>query len=649
MEITPGPQPGSSRLSGSAPATPTVDDDAIVKGDAKIEDMLPKDWETLSIAERIRRATDMYGQGDREGKVKAKHAAFFGSIASVLFRNAVPGSKSGKPLESPHDFGIMVREWKKCIDDGNKEVVKAATSGTGHEDDGAGGNFGGAVVAIYRLASELGAGGLEEVGRATRSLPSAMLFLEEMRRSMGNQKDDSDEEEAEVEEGDGKGLRSSRSSSAEVAHVSQSTGKAKRIVAQSSRATHNGARLVKLPFGSVEQEELPDDIDNYVTPMKIGPVDKAPLQIKNGKVVQPAVIATYVPPCPLDDSESDPDGHTIWMTTPVTKAKYFSNKGWPKPLPKIPNKIVVRPTDDGTGMGVFATRDIKRFEPVLVERPYMIYSRKAVINTFSQKALEELSDNQIAQLLAKESEPLYRYMVDQQMTSEAKRGFMSLANSHTDDGSGLIFGIVRTNGFGIDFGGVLPGADEDFGLGYGAVGKTASRFNHSCIPDVSHAFDVSTFTMRFYAVRDIKKGSQIYVTYTSLNATKAERQKALAPYGFECICRACVKATPQSDKLRQVSHTLTQKWRSQAINVWSKDPNLTEKVLIPILETKRRMEEEGLDTEEAGYLTFPEILFRVYQKVGNRAKMEEAKSELLRVGKALAKVQEWTTGVKLKF
>ena len=65
---------------------------------------------------------------------------------------------------------------------------------------------------------------------------------------------------------------------------------------------------------------------------------------------------------------------------------------------------------------------------------------------------------------------------------------------------------------------------------------------------------------------------------------------------------------------------------------------------MPILATKKRMEDEGLDTEDAGYYTFLEILCRVYQKVGNRAKLDEAKRQLLEMGLKLQKVSEWTTG-----
>ncbi|KAJ2935378.1 hypothetical protein H1R20_g1715, partial [Candolleomyces eurysporus] len=408
-------------------------------------------------------------------------------------------------------------------------------------------------------------------------------------------------------------------------HISQQLvsdkgkGFAKDQVAESAQGTKEVARerIFKLPIGNVEKEELPENLEEngYVRPRFLTTSDKIPLRTKYGSIEDDPelIIATSVPSAPVDDAFADSDGHCVWMTNAATKAKYFANKDWPKPLPKIPTKIAIRTGPHRTS------------------------------------ALEELSENQIAQISLNHAEQFFKNMVDQQMTAEAKEGYMSLANSHKNDGSGPVFGIVRTNGFGIEFGEVVPGLDEDFRTGYAAVARIGSRFNHSCIPDVSApGFDPVTFTMRFTALRDIKAGSQIHAAYTSITESKAERQKALASYGFECTCRACVNATPQSDKLRQVSVALTQKWRSQAINVWSKDLKLTERVLIPVLETRKRMEEEGLDVEEAGYFTFSEILHRVYKQVGNRAKEAEVEDELVQIAMGLLAAREWRTGAKVR-
>ncbi|EAU90707.1 hypothetical protein CC1G_03976 [Coprinopsis cinerea okayama7 len=379
--------------------------------------------------------------------------------------------------------------------------------------------------------------------------------------------------------------------------------------------------------------------------------NQGPLELADGKLeqLQPLLVSTLVPPAPSKDAEDeDPDGHTVWMTTATSQAQYHAHKGWPFPLPKLPkNKLVVRPTEDGAGLGVFATDDIKRYEPVLVERPFLIYAQENSVLPIPSEGVKELSESQIAQMLMKKSEEAFRCAIEQQFSAKAKEEFMSLANSHLDDGSGPVLGIVRTNGFAIKFGERLPGVDEEFRGGYAAVSRIGSRLNHSCIPDVVFGFDPATFSMRFTAVRDIKAGSQIHTSYTTVTAPKLTRQKALSAYGFECHCRACLQSTPQSDKLRQVCHKLTQLWRNQAINVWPKDLKLTEKVLVPVLETKRRMEEDGLDFDDAGYCFFPEILHRVYKCVGNKEKEREAFELTRETVRGMIEAAGWRSGVNL--
>ena len=54
---------------------------------------------------------------------------------------------------------------------------------------------------------------------------------------------------------------------------------------------------------------------------------------------------------------------------------------------------------------------------------------------------------------------------------------MALANSYTEDGSGPILGIVRTNGYQVP--GLYDSGDEDDNAGaYTAVLKVMSRINH---------------------------------------------------------------------------------------------------------------------------------------------------------------------------
>src|SRR5690606_22646021 len=104
---------------------------------------------------------------------------------------------------------------------------------------------------------------------------------------------------------------------------------------------------------------------------------------------------------------------------------------------------------------------------------------------------------------------------------------MSLANSHKEDGSGPILGIIRTNSLGIMF--RDSEADNEFGTGYAAIPRIGSRFNHrlvplfylsqfvveiyrgsfSCTPDVHAEFLPKAFAFQYTAVRDTKAGSEI--------------------------------------------------------------------------------------------------------------------------------------------
>lgn len=155
-----------------------------------------------------------------------------------------------------------------------------------------------------------------------------------------------------------------------------------------------------------------------------------------------------------------------------------------------------------------------------------------------------------------------------------------------------------------------------------------------------------TFTLRFAAARDIKAGSQIYVNYLDIALPKAERQEKLLRYDFECTCRACVNATPESEKLRMSSVEMITDWTKQAESDWLKKPNLRESVLRPLLNTKKQMEKDGLDIHETGYFNLLIVIHKVYEKVGNRMKGKEIKDLMersnLRGGWKL--VSDWMAG-----
>ena len=71
----------------------------------------------------------------------------------------------------------------------------------------------------------------------------------------------------------------------------------------------------------------------------------------------------------------------------------------------------------------------------------------------------------------------------------------------------------------------------------------------SCSPNARYTFNKPTFTSRLRAVRDIKAGEEITITYSRLDVPSAVRQKDLAPYGFVCTCDAC-RGGAESDAQR---------------------------------------------------------------------------------------------------
>ncbi|RXW13330.1 hypothetical protein EST38_g12523 [Candolleomyces aberdarensis] len=264
---------------------------------------------------------------------------------------------------------------------------------------------------------------------------------------------------------------------------------------------------LKLPYGYVQPVELPENLEEngYIFREMILPT-KAPKTTTDHPGL---LVPTSVPPIHSTGEKTDPNSHTAWITCAESKARYFA-KGWPKPIPKIPIKIAVREADDDMGLGLFATRDIKRFELVLVERPYVVYPKAIASVSLTDKAARELTRSQFMQLGLMQTEKLFEQVMKDSMTEEARNGYMALANSHKHDGSGPIDGVSRTNGYVIMFGDKMPGFDEDFHRGYSAVSRIGSRINHSCMSNISVGFDAATFTLCFKAKRDIKAGSQIF-------------------------------------------------------------------------------------------------------------------------------------------
>jgi hypothetical protein len=114
----------------------------------------------------------------------------------------------------------------------------------------------------------------------------------------------------------------------------------------------------------------------------------------------------------------------------------------------------------------------------------------------------------------------------------------------------------------------------------------------SCSPNASFEFSLSSFSMQFHAMRDIKAGEEIFYSYTNIYLPAAQRRKQLEPYGFTCACTACSHATPESDKFRGSADDKI-KIFERLYQLAVESGSARETILPNLLEFRKKLREEG--------------------------------------------------------
>ena len=133
----------------------------------------------------------------------------------------------------------------------------------------------------------------------------------------------------------------------------------------------------------------------------------------------------------------------------------------------------VRPCE--YGLGVFALRDIPRLARVMVERPYV---READLDRLSSFTRSPFMD-----LVPVGADPMKKF---------------------------------RTNALG-------TGTDQ-FSVG-SVVCLRACRINHACLANADHLYEPATQTIVVYALRDIKAGEQVFITYSPMISVSTEPEE----------------------------------------------------------------------------------------------------------------------------
>ena len=162
-------------------------------------------------------------------------------------------------------------------------------------------------------------------------------------------------------------------------------------------------------------------------------------------------------------------------------------------------------------------------------------------------------------------------------------GYLSLQNSHDTCSCfrSPLLGIFNTNSFIISD-------------GHSGICLTASRFNHSCTPNASFGFNASIGMMRCFALRDIPRGEEIFVSYIDrrqlYGGTRGSRQAYLrATYHFTCACSVC--SLPESESKR--SDARRQRLKELWEIVGRSTPTQEDQSLKAINEGVRLLQEEG--------------------------------------------------------
>ena len=82
--------------------------------------------------------------------------------------------------------------------------------------------------------------------------------------------------------------------------------------------------------------------------------------------------------------------------------------------------------------------------------------------------------------------------------------------------------------------------------------------SYSCRPNAHFAFHRASLSVRLRALRDIKVGEEILISYVAPEASYEQRQKELAHYGFSCTCAVCKEGSSADERRARLAAPLVE-------------------------------------------------------------------------------------------
>ena len=187
---------------------------------------------------------------------------------------------------------------------------------------------------------------------------------------------------------------------------------------------------------------------------------------------------------------------------------------------------------------MFATRPISAGTCILAESPMLViphghYLKSDVEAAYSRLSVEQQGTYMTLASAHGQSSSLYPSQIHPAIPQREKQRIQEQHEARIAP-SKSVLSIFMTNA--MQWGSQGEGA---------AVFMTASRINHSCVPNAHFAWNQNLDGGRgmetVYAVKDIAQGEEVTLTYCDPLYDTAMRRWELQHYGFRCDCKACVE------------------------------------------------------------------------------------------------------------
>jgi hypothetical protein len=183
----------------------------------------------------------------------------------------------------------------------------------------------------------------------------------------------------------------------------------------------------------------------------------------------------------------------------------------------------------GKGLGVFATRDIKRGERIISESPLIVISERDYFAADVERAFNRLSDTDKARYMSLASAHNFdvKSWPDSQVPSPKHSDYIRKKEQYEARiaREKSLLSVYQTNN-----------VEREYGS---AVFDHFSRFNHSCLPNAMFAWNTNIGKQTVHALDHIPAGEEITVSYIDPIHSTNTRQYLLSYYGFKCKCPAC--------------------------------------------------------------------------------------------------------------